>query len=150
MNYTLRITLFLSLLLPVVAHAQQNVREASIKNSNWLLALSEPTAFDIASAVPSNEVIQPQEVVEEAEVEKEVYTHKIPAFAKTNNPSSLSLSELIQVATAYRLNEDARESVYWYGLVVSRSDDARNQYFYSKALESLKAENADTSLTSVE
>ncbi|MFK8055959.1 MAG: OmpA family protein [Saprospiraceae bacterium] len=61
------------------------------------------------------------------------YKASIPKY---NMNKDLSLDQMVQLATAYRLNHDTENAEIWYAQVVASSDDPIHQYFYAQALQS--------------
>lgn len=61
------------------------------------------------------------------------YKASIPKF---NKDEELSLDQMVQLATAYRLNHDTENAEIWYAQVVASSNDPIHQYFYAQALQS--------------
>jgi len=61
------------------------------------------------------------------------YKASIPKF---NKDEDLSLDQMVQLATSYRLNHDTENAEIWYAQVVANSDDPIHQYFYAQALQS--------------
>lgn len=61
------------------------------------------------------------------------YKAAIPIF---NQEEDLSLLQMVQLATAYRLNHDTENAEIWYAQIVAQSDDPEYQYYYAQALQS--------------
>ncbi len=134
LRFTLGALALMSLLCPVLAQA--DTPTASTEDDLWLLNMSEPEHFKGTAA--QVEQAQFERMIGAASTQLEV-SHQLPACAKTVDPAALSLSQLVEVATAHRLRGNAPAAMRWYALVMQRSDDPRHAYFYQQAERTLVA-----------
>jgi len=110
-----------------------NLTLAEQRDYAWLLLISEPADTIEATALTQLDDHALAGLALPAHLDRR---HHLPAFAADglHDPSQLSLAQLVQLATAFRLRNDAPQAVYWYEQVLKQSDDPVHVYFYAQAL----------------
>ena len=125
-------------LTAVLAQAQSAIEPAALSEAEqrdyaWLLLISEPA--DTLSATPLTQL--DDEVLAGLALPAHLATeHSLPVFAvdAEQKIDVLTITQMAQLATAYRLRRDAPQAAFWYGQLVERSPDPRYLYFHSQAL----------------
>ena len=122
------------LLLALFATRSISAQTASTADYDFLLSISEPARFDLYDrTVPKDDRnIVPIATAIHAEID---LSHPLPALdVEGKDPSHLSITELIQLATAFRLRGDYVAAVPHYARIVHLSKQPIHAFFYAQAL----------------
>ena len=123
-------TLALALLATVILGAQT----ASTTDYDFLLSISEPARFDLYDrSISSNDRnVVPVAAPLQAEID---FSHPLPELAEqVADPFSLTVTEHLQLATAFRLRGDDVQAVPHYARVVQLSKQPVHAFFYAQSL----------------
>ena len=119
--------------LAAASYAQHATSELSLEEQRdlaWLLLITEPA--DVRDAAPLT-ALDDAVLAGLALPEHIDPRHRLPDYA-SHDAAQLSLTQLVEVATAYRLRHDAPQAVRYYELIVERSAEPRHLFFYAQAL----------------
>ena len=123
-----------ALVLVLVATLTLGAQTASTTDYDFLLSISEPARFDLYErGMPTEDHnVVPVASPLQAEID---FSHPLPKLAdEVKDPSSLSVTEHLQLATAFRLRGDYVQAVPHYAQVVKLSKQPIHAFFYAQAL----------------
>lgn len=109
-------------------------QEASTTDYDFLLSISEPARFDLYDrGIPKRgRNVVPVAAPVQAEID---FSHPLPPLVEEGiETKQLSITEHLQLATAYRLRGDYVQAVPHYSQVVKLSKQPIHVFFYAQAL----------------
>jgi len=109
-------------------------QEVSSSDYDFLLSISEPARFDLYDRSISNKVnnVVPVAAPMQAEID---FSHPLPHLVDENaDLKSLSVTEHLQLATAFRLRGDYVKAVPHYAQIVKLSSQPIHAFFYAQSL----------------
>lgn len=122
------------LVLTLVATFSVDAQTASTTDYDFLLSISEPARFDLydRSIPKKGRNVVPVAAPVQAEID---FSHPLPPLVEEGiETKQLSITEHLQLATAYRLRGDYVQAVPHYAQVVRLSKQPIHAYFYGQAL----------------
>ncbi len=122
------------LLTLVVTTSSSRAQSASTADYDFLLSISEPARYDLYDRSVSKENLSVVPIAPAIHAEIDL-SHPLPEVdVEGKNPSQLTITEHIQLATAFRLRGDYVEAVPHYARIIRLSNQPIHAFFYAQAL----------------
>jgi len=131
---TLQTRAVITLTLTVFGALMLGAQRASITDYDFLMSISEPARFDLYDrSIPNEEKnVVPVALPVHAEID---FSHPLPQLAETVASSAkLTITEHLQLATAFRLRGDYVQAVPHYASVLALSNQPIHVFFYAQSL----------------